>query len=58
MIGGPWLVGLHGAADALLVSYVVMLRRIAQARRRSAPFEVEFEDEIPEMPRVRVVQSS
>lgn len=58
MVGGPWLVGLHGAVDALLVAYVVMLRRIAQARRSSAPFEAEYEYEMSDVSRVRVVQSS
>ena len=58
VFSGSWLVALHVAADALLIGYVVMLRRIAQARRGLAPQESEFEDEMLEMSAVRVVRSS
>jgi len=54
---GSWLVGLHGAADAALIGYVVMLRRIAQARREMISLEPDLKDEMLDMSRVRVVQS-
>ena len=56
VFGGTWLVAVHGAADALLVSYVVMLRRIAKARPEAAPLTAALEDEM-QMSRVRVVRS-
>lgn len=56
VFGGTWLVAVHGAADALLVSYVMMLRRIAKARPEAAPLPLDLEDEM-QMSRVRVVRS-
>lgn len=57
VFGGTWLVAVHGVADALLIAYVMMLRRIAKARQQSAPLPVDLEDEMMQMSRVRVVRS-
>lgn len=57
VFGGTWLVAAHGFADALLVWYLVALRRIAKARQESAPVTSGLEDEMMEMSRVRVVRS-
>ena len=53
---GPWLVGLHGAADALLIWYVVILRRLERARRNSALRSLGLEERMLETSRVRVVR--
>lgn len=57
VFGGRWLLVVHGAADVLLVWYVVMLRRIATVSREMVALAAESEDEL-EMPRVRVIGSS
>lgn len=57
VFGGRWLLVLHGAADALLIWYVVMLRRITTASREMAALAAVADDEV-ETPRVRVVGSS
>ena len=54
-----WMLGLHGVVDAMLIWYVVMLRRIKELQKaaESSRLRSEQEDEMLYSPRVRVIQS-